>query len=562
MASLPVLSSLTELLTGTVTDEFKKLIQPASLVAAAIFMALNLVLIFPLLVARRVAPAMAFAALPSGWQIALGTLTLAGLGYLISSLEGFFLSVLNGDAFRDSPLLYDWLQGRQRKAFGDLEKESKSGDTSKAARASYRLSFEFPRKSEGELELAPTRLGNILLSAASYTLCQYGAHLNTLWPVMDVILEAEDKELRSRLRESRGALTFLASLTVLLAAVAVELVVAGLVFTRPLYPVVGTPTALLAAYAVYRAALHKAQAWGREVRTAFDLYLDAVAKKLGLRERARHEFKVRRERWEGVSEWLAYGATFAELSAKQDKHWYVAPPVIPRVLHSPTISVDGRCELEEGTDSTSAGTRMTRWVKGHYRYYITNSERGKSAHGAGGAFLVVTDPRMPNVKQRVEGTLTPRGQEIVADWSSKTEPTLFWDLGYVPAVSSRVLDYTAFHDLVEVEVSAIKPDTNPSKLFTISSVAVIKRPPSVTEERGLMEVTVSNKEPSPCMVTVKVTLKYDKTLPSRCPWLRIAKGLPSRPPVHQKDGDEKWICWRFEVDGEKPFRLRFARNRT
>jgi hypothetical protein len=576
MLSLPVLSSLTELLTGTVTDEFKKLIQPASLVAAAIFMALNLVLIFPPLIAHRIAPAVALEALPAAWQIALGTLTLFALGYLINSLGGFFLDVLNGNAFRKSPLVYAWLRECQKRVFTNLQKKlnpPESGaepDSNEQARAAYQLAYEFPRE---ETELAPTSLGNILLSGSSYIWHQYGVHLDTIWSAMSLVLK-EDEELSKRLREGRDALTFLASLMVLLLVVAIELVVVGSVLLQPLHAILGVPAILLAAYAVYRAAAHKAMAWSRDVRTAFDLYLDAVAEgKLKLKPLPLQKFEDRKDRWKAVSRWLAYGATDLTPfpSASQVKDWYPAVPPDPPVFevqHPPTVSVEKQC-MPRRCSSKDLDNPDTKWYFGQiadYLFFVTNTESGEHALPAVGIGLLVTDSRL-SVEQKIEGKLdvgcssqakNKGSSTITAKWHPSKPPALFWSLGDIPARSTCTLCYTARHeDEVIVEVKQAKGEQADSK-FKIESLCM--RDDLTT----IAEVGIRN-EGKKARITVIVWLPKDTGLPEVPPIFEV-------PPAYskietgqiqtEKNSDEQEIRWTplEPIPAKTSFIIRFTRE--
>lgn len=467
MVTLPVLSSLTELLTGTVTDEFKKLLQPAALVAAAIFLTLNLALILPALVDGGIAPFVALERLPVAWQLALGTLVLLALGYLTNSLRGSFLSILNGNAFRNSPLVYARLKKKQQDAFDRLKTEvEKRPVTDEQKRAAYQLAYEFPRDREA---LAPTRLGNVLLSVSSYTWYQYSAHLDTLWPLMDPVLQAKDEKLHARVNDSRASLTFLSSVSVLLGVVAVELVIVGLAFQRPLHAILGVPAMLIAAYVVYRAAVKEALAWGRNMRTAFDLHLDALEGELGLRALPGESFTDRRKRWEDVSTWLAYGAVKFKGSgqAKQDVGWYKAPPApVFEVKHPSTISVEKHRVFRSGP-TPDLDSPSTKWFYGQavdYVFMIANMETGWDARSAVGACLLVTDSKLLTGQKKVQGELfvaapsaaappSGKGKKIEAKWHLGDPPALFWPLGEIPARSSYVLRYTARDDEVIVEVS-------------------------------------------------------------------------------------------------------------
>jgi hypothetical protein len=507
MANLPVLTSLTELLTGTVTDEFKKLIQPASLVTAAAFLALNLVLVLPPLVAYRVAPAVAVESLPTIWQIVLGTLILFTLGYIINSLGGFFLSLLSGNAFRNSPVVYAWLRDRQVETFKDAREEIDAGPQTggaqrdEQARAAAQLAYDFPQE---EKEVGPTSMGNVLLNTASYTWHQYGVHLDTIWPTLDLVLKEESEELRNRLRDNRDGLTFLSSLTVLQAVVAIELVIVGSVLQQPLHAILGAPVMLLAAYVVYQAAVQKARAWGRDVRTAFDLHLDPVAERLGLRDLPPQDFDARKTRWEEVSRWLAYGVVAFDQKhwnqPSQKRSWYKAPaPHVLEVKHPPTVSVEYRCQSER-RDTPDPEKPDTKWFLGQridYLFTVTNEESSWHTRRASGCFLSVADSRLPVLPEKVAGDLTGT-DEIDGERRSGNPPALFWDLGDVSIWSSRILQYT-IHEVV-VEVSPMT--------FKIESV-------SAQKANNVVDISLRNNSEEDANVTVKVQLQTDDRLPSR-----------------------------------------------
>src|SRR5262245_31405382 len=103
MNVISALSSISTLLGGGATSDFKKLVQPRGLVAASIFLALNVTLVLPSLASGNVRAAMLYAALSTGWQLTIGTLALFALGYLINSLGPFFLSVVSGSTLLRSP---------------------------------------------------------------------------------------------------------------------------------------------------------------------------------------------------------------------------------------------------------------------------------------------------------------------------------------------------------------------------------------------------------------------------------------------------------------------------
>ena len=96
---LPILSSLSELF-SKVTEDFKSLFQAWSLVAAGLFLFLNLLLVYPL--ARAIPAIKAFEGLDKFIQVAVATFALFLFGYLVNSLSSFFVVLAGGQAFRGS----------------------------------------------------------------------------------------------------------------------------------------------------------------------------------------------------------------------------------------------------------------------------------------------------------------------------------------------------------------------------------------------------------------------------------------------------------------------------
>jgi hypothetical protein len=98
---------------------------------------------------------------------------------------------------------------------------------------------------------------------------------------MEAHLLAKDAKLNDKIAASYDSLIFLATLTVLMVIVAIEVVFAQLIFgswEAALWSI----ALLILAYLFYRAAILQADSWGRGTRTAFDLYLDDAGDLLDL----------------------------------------------------------------------------------------------------------------------------------------------------------------------------------------------------------------------------------------------------------------------------------------
>lgn len=513
MASIPVLSSVADLLTKTVaSEEFKKLFQPWALVAAAIFLAFNLLLVIPGLVSAGVAPLAALQRLPTIWQILIGTLVLTALGYLISSLGSSFVDLVSGNALRGSPIIYEWMLARQKRQFEKLRqtaKPNRDGETDrKGARALYTLALEYPDEKEA---LAPTRLGNILRNPASYAERKYGVHLDTVWPIMSLTLKNSDSELFGKVSDGSTRLTFLATVTVLLAVVAVELVTIGLIRAQPWSHFLGAALLLVLAYAVHLATCKEAKAWAVQMRTALDTHLDAVADRLKLRSLPAESSKDRKDRWEEVSRWLAYGGSrFADmyLTPEPKSKWYVAPKDSPdfEVKVPPTVVVENKRRLQTGA-VPDPDTPRTRWIHGsvaEYTHLITNIDAGQAARVACGVHLMLVDAQLAR-DQVIQGRLAPGTETLAAHWLAGDPPTVLWDLGSIEPRSSLALTYrTIYMGAVEVEI------TSPDALVSIEKLELKESSPA------LHRYVVSLRYTAPAeKVQLKVTLYGQQCLGSK-----------------------------------------------
>ena len=463
-----ILSSIGSLLSGTSIEEFKKLFQPASLVAAALFLALNLVFVYPFLIEQRVHFVLVLQSMGAVAQLALLSLLILAVGYLIASLGPSFLSLVTGNSLRDARLVQDTFTRRERARFQKLKDDLRSQDKSVQAWALHKLAFEFPLEAE---RFAPSRLGNAVDSVASYTWHQYGADLDTLWPVMDQALKDKNPEMQARIQQSQTSLTFFASLVVLLLLVLLELLVLRVALGRPGATAVLAMGALLllSAHLVYRAAVRAALAWSRDMRAAFDLYTAEVETSLGLRtlEGMDREEKGR-DRLQRVSWWLAHGAVaipdkFKYMKPARDPDWYqpaTAPPPDLTLTTAPGLKVQSRIQVVDEWDQRWESEREVRLPGRIIQYLlaVSNEQSGENAQVAGGSFVIVQDARLPALPDSVSGTLTGasagsppppiHGQRLPG-----SPGALLWDLGDIPPQASRLLSYKVGYD-VRVRVAA------------------------------------------------------------------------------------------------------------
>jgi len=176
----------------------------------------------------------------------------------------------------------------------------------------------------------PTRFGNVIRSFETYPLRVYGVDSIPTWLRMAAVIP---KDFTSAIDSARTEVNFFINSWLL------SLVVAGLAlgsFASDAFdlwdagqPVTGLkldyPISSLAAIAIaifaYRLATERAVAWGGVVKSAFDLYLPALARQLGYSLPAT---RARREQfWDAVNSMLLYRQAISPES------WPAAPAQPP-----------------------------------------------------------------------------------------------------------------------------------------------------------------------------------------------------------------------------------------
>jgi hypothetical protein len=166
----------------------------------------------------------------------------------------------------------------------------------------------------------PTRFGNAIRSFESYPRMIYGADGVAVWPRLYAVIP---KAVAEQIADARSQVDFFMNCCVL--AVVVCLLAAGrLLCDVPWSQADGTTAgnlallsglsmrwllwsaaAALVAAAAYNLAVARVQGWGNQVRSAFDLYLPALAAALGFElpptHAARHQF------WVDFSQMILFG---------------------------------------------------------------------------------------------------------------------------------------------------------------------------------------------------------------------------------------------------------------
>ncbi len=162
----------------------------------------------------------------------------------------------------------------------------------------------------------PTRFGNVVRSCETYSLAVYGLDCIHAWLRLAGVIPAA---FQSAIDNARAEVDFFVSMTFL--AFAFALACAGSLLTMPhlvLDPdavrrLVALPVSLLVMFAGYEAAIYRARAWGDFVRSAFDLYLPALAAQLG--------YSLPAGKDERKSFWTDFNAMFLDKVPIEPRKW-------------------------------------------------------------------------------------------------------------------------------------------------------------------------------------------------------------------------------------------------
>ena len=166
---------------------------------------------------------------------------------------------------------------------------------------------QFPQR---PAHVLPTRLGNVIRSFEDYSDRQYGMESITLWPRLVAKI---DKDYAASIDNAKVGLDFSLNVAVLSALLAMVLLVLGLVrpvlfVSRQLYGwwLLEIGLLLVLAHGGYRIALGHAASWGELVKGAFDLYRWDLLSQLGYQHRPRTGTEER-AMWNDIYQPMLYG---------------------------------------------------------------------------------------------------------------------------------------------------------------------------------------------------------------------------------------------------------------
>jgi hypothetical protein len=512
-----LLPALTDFLSTTVTEQARKLVQPAGLIPAALFLLLNVTLVFYTGEAQATPIIGAFVRMPGIWQALIMLGIVLVLGYLIASLSAAIMKLATGELWARSPvfgLVGGWWQNRRlqalrkrRKALLPSSAQARGPLADDAAQAALDLFTEFPvDEAHARAYLAPTSLGNVVNAVASHLWLQYRIDLTALWPHMEQVV-ATDAPLAARIGNERSTLEFLVNLWFVLWVFMLEYaLLVGAYWQRQDKAGLVALILIPLAWIVYRAAIGKARTWGSLLQMAFDLHREDLRKALHLR--AFTSVDDERSVWDHVSGWLLWPQPpdmMGDLFENQPWHAQVSAPT-PVIIATRNVSVEQRSvvivdETEALAPPNSPQTLYARTKYIEYTLLISNGVAASSSGAPGGTAkhvsLVISDPRVPVITDVAKDVLVPlasAGQrpiwgavwrspppELLTAGAAATPAALLWRVGGIPATGACTLRYRV---RVGTLFQAKLMDASAQQLEMVGSNVASSRPPS---SRALME---------------------------------------------------------------------------
>lgn len=194
--------------------------------------------------------------------------------------------------------LRDWGVNKQRSRKELIDKRISSLPDGPEKALQYEELHRFP----GDIDVAPTRLGNALRAFETYGVDRYNLDSQSFWTEL---LTVVPDSLRTELARARANVDFFVAATYLSAAFGVLAVAAALVAMRK-----GVGLALLGVLALalspgcYRLAVTSTTYWASTVRALVNLGRKELATGLGLRLPG--EVKKEREMWELLAAYVFY----------------------------------------------------------------------------------------------------------------------------------------------------------------------------------------------------------------------------------------------------------------
>lgn len=412
--------TLAEYLKGTFDDSLKKVVQPAGLLPAALFVLLNLAFIQPAAKRHEVGVAQSYAGLADASTVVVVAATIALLGFVLVSASGNILDTLSGRTWRSS-LLARWRVKRRDDARTKLRDECKrEKDETSKTELDWKLRTRYaPHGSPS----APTALGDVFAAYEHSATDRYGLRLAALWEPLRGVVKADDPAGKS-VADEKSSLDLMANLTLVIGVFAAEAMVLFSLWSQP-GPVLLAASTIVVAFVAYKVTITKALSWCDAIDTVLVLYIDDLLEEMATRKTS--SLSDRRKLLGELSEFLLRGGP-------SDALFEDAVTPAPAAAASAGVEVEvtvfaGR-EPEE-PDAAAPAHRGT----AQYLLVVGRTERSREV--ATRAVVTLSDAAQPHVR----GFEALEGPEptILRDAGGAERDTLVWELGSLAWGEGRVL---------------------------------------------------------------------------------------------------------------------------
>jgi len=527
---LPAFAAIKDLISGTITDEFKLFIEAHSLVSSSIFIILNIFLIYRPIAAIGNSPLVEFTrTLPESWILVVVTFLVFLLGYVINVFSSFLLELTSFEIFEGTWIGVKLLKKGQERIFSNLQLWH-TDEPNNSEKTDYLtsknltdLAYDFPRQKS---ELGFNRLGNILRAPASYVSVQYGASLSVIWPMLKLAMDQE--ETKSAIRKSLQSTLFFSNIIVLAAILILELLIVKQYYlSLPLsWAGIWLQIGLIVTGMIisYEASKSKARDWSTEMRIAFDLNLDETAKLFGLPE-SHVSHPTYKSMWEGLSKWLAYGGM--DLSDRYQNvsvsDWHTVPVDTskPTVSNAPSIVAEIFPRNVIKLQSKNIDAKFSRLYEEQVTYSlaISDSYPAKSNKWVpiDSTYLSVTDKFSPKLTRDSEVNVIRGGEFFNYSFKDGSPSYLIWESNNFATTNrtSRLLEYQVSFPLLNLRIVS---NSRQIKLSGISGKQI-----GAEDSQKTVEV-IASLEHTYSKNTKNVNITLESTLLSRGKF----KNTPSR----------------------------------
>lgn len=287
--------AVTELVKGPIDESLKKLVQPAAIVPATVFLLLNLAVIYPRLLDGGVGAAAAFKDLEDSWKAVILLVWILVSGYVLLNLNGSMLRLATGELIAETPV-GQWLRARERQRIVRFRARLAAWK-GKAPMSVLTADMKLPNLDQA----APTRLGNVFNGANRQLVDRYGFDIAATWIHLRTVLAKDHDDLVATLDDGRTQMEVLISLWVVTIAFGVEAAVVSLMTGEPADSFM-LLVALPIAYGLYRAGCARADSYTELMKAAVDLYRSELAIKLGIT--TTDDPEVERKAWAEIAAWF------------------------------------------------------------------------------------------------------------------------------------------------------------------------------------------------------------------------------------------------------------------